>query len=54
MWKLRPLAIIDFHYDNKKVQENPKTPHPIVFFLFAFFYLSIPPTPHQAKEKINK
>ena len=36
MWKLRPLAIIDFHYDNKKVQENPKTPHPIVFSLFVY------------------
>ena len=43
MWELRQLvATVDFHYDEKRVQENSKMPHPLGFSLCVFFSLNTP------------
>ena len=43
MWELRQLVVIvDFHYNEKRVQENCKMPHPLGFSLCVFFSLNTP------------
>ena len=54
MWELHPLVTsVDFHYDEKIVQENPKTPYPLGFSPYVFLSLLIPPKKKNLSFKVG-